>query len=162
MMPPWPRSVIAPRAAWVSRSTAVTSTSSMRLLGVDGVVEEPVLEAEAGVVDQQLDRPVAVGHPALDRASWPRSARSAGSTSTSTPYAARSSVGDGLQPLLVAGDEHQVVAAGGELAGELVADPGGGAGDEGGAGRGRDSRHAASKQVPARVRATRVRHDGSR
>ena len=47
MMPPLPRAAIAPRAAWVSRITAVTSTSSMRLLLLDGVVEEPLLQPEA-------------------------------------------------------------------------------------------------------------------
>ena len=41
-------------------------------------------------------------------------------------------LGELLEPGLVAGDEHEVVAAGGELAGEGGADAGGRAGDESG------------------------------
>jgi hypothetical protein len=40
--------------------------------------------------------------------------------------------GEGLQAVPTAGDEHQVGAAGGEPAGELGADPGARAGDQGG------------------------------
>ena len=58
-----------------------------------------------------------------------RSVRSAGSTSTSTAYVVRRSAATALEAGRVAGDEHEVVAAGGELAGELEADAGGRAGD---------------------------------
>ena len=119
-----------PSAAWVSRSTAVTSTSSMPCSAVDVVVEEPVLESEAGVVDQHVDRPLAVGEPVLDPGQLGRVAE-VGGQHLHLDAVRRSQLGGDLaQPRLVPGDEHQVVAPGGELDRELVADAGGGSGDE--------------------------------
>ena len=74
--------------------------------------------AEAGVVDQQVDRAVGVGEPvghALHGGA--RSDRSAARISAATSYVARELVGDVLQPGPVARDEHEVVPALGELRG---------------------------------------------
>ncbi len=68
---------------------------------------------------------------------WSGSARSAPSTSVAIPYVARSSWAGLLQSLGVAGDQDKVLAARGQLAGELGAEPGARAGHECG-------RHAAS------------------
>ena len=56
--------------------------------------------------------------------------------------------GDVLQPGLVAGDEHQVVAPVGELVGEGAADAGGRAGDEGGLGHGASQTGACAISAP--------------
>ena len=121
------------------------------------------MQPEAGVVDQQVHRSLGVGEAGLDEGQLVcgRPGR-AGSTSTSTPYVDRSSLGDLLQPRAVAGDEHQVVALGGQLLGELVADAGGGAGDQRGRPRSRIgvSDMWPANQVSAANRASRVRHDG--
>ena len=111
MTPPLPRSTIGPSAAWLSRSTAVHQHVEHRLLGVDVVVEEPLLEAEAGVVDQQVDRAGGVGEPRLDRrrAARGRSGRRP-APRPATPYVARSSAATSSSRVAVAGDEHQVVA----------------------------------------------------
>jgi len=44
-------------------------------------------------------------------------------------------LGEGVQALLAAGDQDEVDAAGGELAGELLADAAAGSGDQGGRAR---------------------------
>jgi hypothetical protein len=99
------------------------------LLILHGVVEERSLEAEAGVVDEQVDavgdagldlrqlgahREVRCKHLDLHAVLLPQPRRQLG------------------QPPLVAGDQHQLVAALGEPAGERMTDPGGRAGDQGG------------------------------
>ena len=63
-------------------------------------------------------------------ASCSRSVRSATSTSTSTWWARAQLLGHLLEAGGVAGDQDEVVAAGGELDGVLVADAGRRAGDE--------------------------------
>ena len=133
MMPPWPRSAIAPRAAWVSRITAMTRTSSMACSCSTSLSRNRRFRPKPALLTSELDRPVASATASSTAISWSRSVRSATSTSTSTAYVVRSSLGDRLQPLRVARHEHQVVAALGELSGELVADPSGGTGDQCGA-----------------------------
>ena len=86
-----------------------------RLLLLDGVVEEAALEPESGVVDQQVDRPGLVGEPLLDQrhAGAGRTGRRR-STSLAAPWSRTSSSASVLQPLLVAGHQHEVVATLGE------------------------------------------------
>ena len=102
------------------------------LLGLDVVVEEPLLEPEPGVVDEQVHRTRAVGESLLDRGEL-RRVGEVGGQHLDLDAVRRPQVGRYLlQPGGVPGDENQVVATGRELAGELMADPGGRAGDEGG------------------------------
>jgi hypothetical protein len=84
---------------------------------------EGALGAQARVVDQQVD---ALAAPPLD----PRAAVVAGEVGREHLDVDRQGVGQGAQAGLVAGDEDQVGAAGGELAGEGGADAGRRAGDE--------------------------------
>ncbi len=103
-----------------------------RLLGLDLVDQEPLLEPEARVVDQQVDRPVRVGESRLDRPELLAVAE-VGRQHLDLDVVRRAELGrDLLQPLDVAGHQHQVVAACGELGGEAVTDAGGGSGDHGG------------------------------
>ena len=172
MMPPWPRSVIAPSAAWERRSTAVTSTCSIATSSSTGLSRKRFLRPKPALLTSRstgrsrsatrcLDPGQVVGvdqvgpqHLDLDAVGGPELG------------------GHGLQPGLVAGHQHQVVALAGELAGELQPDPGGGAGDErrrtGGRGRaGRGAVGAVAEIMrPAfrcrRDRGNRVGHDGQR
>ena len=124
-----------------------------RLLGVDVVDQEPALEAEAGVVDQQVDRPGGVGQPGLDGGQLVAVDQVGGQHLDVHAVLAAELLGDGLETGGVAGDQHEVVAAGGELLGEDVADAGGGAGDQCGAGPLGERWEATcvtAKQVPAR------------
>ncbi len=105
-----------------------------RLLGLDRVVQEPSLEPEPGVVDQQVDRAPAIGDPGLHRGQLLAVGEVGGQHldghAVPVPQLARLV----LQPVTVAGDQDEVVAGGGELVGEGAADAGGGAGDQRGRG----------------------------
>ena len=133
------------------------------LLLLDGVVQERVLEPEAGVVDQQADRPGGVGHPGLDRRELLAVAE-VGHDHLDRDAVLRGQVGgQPLQPLAGAGHDDQVVALGGEPVGEGPADARGGAGDEDGRavlGRGGGLRHAAQHSWTDVETATTLRHDG--
>jgi chromosome partitioning protein len=104
-----------------------------RGLVVGGVVEEAVLEAEAGVVDQQVDRPVAVGEPGLDRRELGAVGEVGDQHLDLHLVGAAQLLGHLLEAGGVTRHEDEVVAAGGELDGVLVADAGGRAGDQGSA-----------------------------
>ena len=111
-----------------------------RLLLLDGVLEEAVLEAEAGVVDQELDGPLAVGEPRLDGGAL-GPVDEIGHQDLHLDVVRRPQLlGHGGEAGLVAGHQHEAVATGGELAGEFEADAGGRAGHE-------CRSHAPSKQV---------------
>lgn len=106
-----------------------------RDLVLDRVVEEALLEAEAGVVDQQVDGALPVRHPLLD----PGQVIGVDEVGPEhlDPHAGRGAeVGrDRLQPRLVAGHEDEVMALLRQLPGELQPDAGGGPGHQrGGAG----------------------------
>ena len=71
------------------------------LLLLDGVVEERLLQPEAGVVDQQVDRARRVGQPGLDRGQLgPVRRGRRRSPRPSTPYARAQLGGELLEPLL--------------------------------------------------------------
>ena len=131
------------------------------LLLVDGVVEEPALEPEAGVVDQQVDRPGLVGETLLDQG-HPGALGEVGDQHLALRgIGLRELVGQRLQPLAVARDQHEVVAALGETEREDAPDPGGGAGDEGDGAGGRPMTcGTANPRLPTRGKS--VRHDGAR
>ena len=121
-----------------------------RGLVVRGVVEEPLLEPEAGVVDEQVDRAVAVGEPRLDAGQVVAVDEVGDQDLDLDLVGAAQLVGHLLEAGGVAGDEDQVVAARGQLDGVLVADAGRGAGDKG-------SAHAPSVSGrPGRPRAGRA------
>ncbi len=88
--------------------------------------------AEAGVVDQQGDRPGPVGQPSLHPAQRLPVGEVRGEHLDLDAVLRPELLGELAQPLLVAGHEDEVVAARGELVGERAADPGSGTGDEGG------------------------------
>ena len=100
------------------------------LLVLDVAGDEAAVDREAGVVDEQVDRPVAVGQPGLDGAA----ARVVGEVRRQRldlHAVRRAQLGcQLLQALRVARDEDEVVAVGGEPADEGVADAGGRPGDE--------------------------------
>ena len=109
------------------------------LLLVDGVVEEAALEPEAGVVDQQVDRPRLRRRAGPRPSAIPRAVGQVGDQhlARDAVRSRDSSSASASQPVLVAGDQDEVVAALGETLGEDAPDAGGGAGDEGdGAGGG--------------------------
>ena len=90
--------------------------------------EEAGAHGEAGVVDE-FDRPRLVLEPLGHPLTSSRSPRSAANCSTRGPSGMEPGR-LGLQPRGVAGDEHEVQAAGRERPGERGADAGGGARDE--------------------------------
>ena len=115
------------------------------LLDLDVVVEEPVLEAEPRVVDQQVDGAVGIGDARLDGGEL-LAVGEVGHHHLDVHAVLASELGSHLlQAIAVAGDQDEVVATGGELLGEGQADARGGAGDQG-----RSSRHAPS--IPRTVR----------
>jgi hypothetical protein len=59
MTPPWPRSDIAAERGVGEPQHRAHEHVLLGLLERDRVVEEPLLQPEAGVVDQQVDRVVA-------------------------------------------------------------------------------------------------------
>ena len=86
---------------------------------------------KAGVVDEDLDieperRRCGPGAAARE-AALPRSQPI---VSARMPWLGGELCGELVEPVLAPGDEHEVVAAAGELAGDLGADPGRGAGDQ--------------------------------
>ena len=102
------------------------------LLLLDVVVAEPLLQPEARVVDQQVDGPVERRHPLLDDRQL-LAVDEVGRQHLGAHAVRRLEIsGDRLEPGGVAGHQDEVVAPGRELAGELQADAGRGAGHEGG------------------------------
>ena len=101
------------------------------LLGVDVVGEEGFLEAEPGVVDQQVDRAFGVGQPGLDAFHVLAHAEIGGQHLHGHRVRRAQVVGGGLEALLIAGDENEVVTAVGESLGEGQTDSGGATGDQG-------------------------------
>jgi hypothetical protein len=127
-----------------------------RGLGVHGVVQEPPLEAEARVVDQEIHRAGGLGEPRLD-AGQVGAVGQVGGQHLDLDAMGGTQLGGGLlQPFGVARDQHQVVAAGRELLGEGVTDACRGAGHESGLRHGAKSRRWVLRQDRA------VRHDGHR
>ena len=101
-----------------------------RDLVLDGVVEEAALQAEAGVVDQQVHREAPVRQACLDPGELLGVGEVGGEDLDVDPVLRADVGGHLLQAGGVTRDEHEVVAAGGELAGEFEADAGCGAGHE--------------------------------
>ena len=116
------------------------------LLDLDVVVEEAVLEPEAGVVDQQVDRTRRVGDAGLDGGELVAVGEVGDHHLDVHAVLAAQLGGDLLEAVAVARHQDEVVAAGGELLGEGQPDARGGAGDQGGA-----SRHAPSIPWTLRV-----------
>ena len=88
--------------------------------------------AKPGVVDEDLDvepERLDLGRQLLARG---RLTEVAGDGLGADPVVGFELLGELVEPVLAPRDEHETVAAGGELAGDLGADSGGGAGDEGG------------------------------
>ncbi len=102
-----------------------------RDLVLDRVVEEPLFQAEPGVVDQQVDRPVGVAQPLLDQGDLVLLDEVGHQGLDLDPVVGAQGGGDLLEAGAVARDQHQVVAAAGQVDGEGVTDAGGGAGDQG-------------------------------
>src|SRR4051812_6136899 len=125
------------------------------LLLLEGVVEEPPLQAEARVVHQQVHRPRPVTEPRLHG----RQLRTVPQVRDDHLHLGAVPLpqlrGDLLQPFPVARDEDEVVAGGGELGGERAADAGGRTGHH----RGR-SGHGPQHSWAVRRAATRLGHDG--
>ena len=67
MMPPLPRAVIARRAAWDSRITATTSTSSIACSWSTSLSRKRFLSPKPALLTSELDRPVGGGHALLDQ-----------------------------------------------------------------------------------------------
>ena len=113
----------------------IASQLTPDLLGVARrvVVEERARGAEAGVVDQQVDLDSELRDLVAQRGGLGREV-----AGDQRGPSVGSSAGELLQPVGAAGDQDQVVAAGGELAGELFADSRGSAGDQCGFGHRRD------------------------
>ena len=115
-------------AACVSRTSATTLSWISRDLGVDVERVEVAERAEARVVHEHVDG-------RATRASTGASCVGVGEVGrraprTCAPCVVVELLGERLEPARVARDEHEVVAAFGELAGELLADPDRRAGDE--------------------------------
>ena len=142
-----------------------------RLLFLDVVGQEGPLETEPGIVDEQVDRPVGVGQPALDLGQLGAVGEVGHERLHRDAVRRRQLLCHVVETGGVAGHQHQVVAAVGQLSCELVPDAGGAAGDQ------RDSparpddeagEEAAASDMPtskagrSRTCAGRVRHDGLR
>ena len=129
---PRPRSIMPGSTARVRCSTAVTLTSSWRCSSsAPAVSSEPAAARPALLTSRSTG---ATSGSASRAATWSRpaaSARSAGSTSTTTSGLPRVR-GRGVEPPPVAGDEHEVVAVAGEPGDERGADAGRRPGDHGG------------------------------
>ena len=124
MTPPVPRATMPGSAACAEAHDRDDEHVDHLLLGVDVAVDEELVDAEARVVDQHVDRARAVAQPGLDR----RELGAIGEVGDAAPRTARddarsSSAANAVEALLVACDEDEVVAAGRELARELRADP---------------------------------------
>ena len=118
-----------------------------------------MLEPEAGVVHEQVDRPRAVGEPGLDGCQLFADSEVRNQHLHLDAVLLPQLRGELLEPLAGAGHEDQVVAGLGQLPGEGAADPGGGAGDQGGAAAGCE-RHDAQHSRTGRGRQRDLRHDG--
>jgi hypothetical protein len=92
---------------------------------------EPRRQGGAGVVDQQVDRSGRVGEGVHGGAEPVVGGEVGGDDVDLDAVLLAQAGGHGFEPLGVARDEHQVVAATSQLAGEGVADAGGGPRDQG-------------------------------
>ena len=133
MMPPWPRSAIARSAAWLSRSTAVTSTSSISVSSSAVLSRKRFFSPNPALLTSRSTGRSWSARRGLDMPEAARSVEVGDEHLDLDLVGAAQLLGHLLEALGVAGDEDEVVAAGGELDGVLVADAGGRAGDQGGA-----------------------------
>ena len=117
MMPPLPRSAIGAERGVAEPQDGGHQHLEHRGLLLDGVVEEALLEAEAGVVDEEVDRSLAVGQARLDQGQLVAVDEVGDEHLDRDAVGGAQLGGDGLEALGVAGDEDEVVAAGGELDG---------------------------------------------
>ncbi len=101
-------------------------------LVVDVVVEDPSAEREPGVVDEQADGPIGVGHPLRHRLDLGRVGQVRHEHLGLHPVTAPQLVGEALQPGAVASDQHQVVSSTRQLAGEGETNPRRRTGDQSG------------------------------
>ena len=107
-----------------------------------------MLQPEAGVVDQEVDRPGLVEEPVLDQGHSRPLAEVGDQHLALGAVTPLQLLGQALQPLAVAGHEHEVMSALGQPECQDATDPGGRAGDEGnGSSRGR--RHVVSQPAIA-------------
>ena len=119
MTPPCPRSTIAPAAAWLSRITAVTSTSSIACSCSTSLSRNGFFSPKPALLTSR-----STGRSrSATRASTVRELRRGRrgrrrSTSTATPCSVRSSAATSSSRCGVPGHEHEVVPAAGELVGE--------------------------------------------
>jgi hypothetical protein len=114
-------------------------------LAVSVELHEASVGTEPGVVDEQADAEPEVGDRAGKRASL------GGEVAGNDMGGAVKALGEGLEPIAATGDDDEVVPAGGELAGELLADTGGGPCDQRGVGTSccsRSARHQNSPPAP--------------
>ena len=101
-------------------------------LALEAAGGERAVGAEAGVVHQQVHFEAAFRDPRRKRADRVRRLKVC-HLHLGTHGKRAKLCGECVQALATAGDQHEVVAAGGELAGELLPDPRRGARDQGGA-----------------------------
>ena len=123
MIPPRPRSTMR-RQEGVGEGDDRLAVDP-HLLGIAAgiVVQERARGAEARVVDQQVDLDSELRDPVAQRGGI------GGEVAGDGVGFGRELGGEPLQPVGATGDQHQVVAAGGELARELFANSRGSAGD---------------------------------
>ena len=117
----------------MQRSTTATTSTSTICISVVGVgLGDPAQRGEPGVVDQDVDGDAELDHPGRQDGAC-RPVGEVGGQHVGLPAARSDLVGERAQLVLAAGDEHDPVAAAGQLAGDLGADALRGAGDERGA-----------------------------
>ena len=106
-------------------TTASQLTRTISASRPSGISGKRAVGAEAGVVDQQLDLDTELGDPGGQRGGV--------GAEVAAEHAGLGGQlgGERLEAVGAAGDEDEVVAARGELAGELLADSRGGSGDQG-------------------------------
>ena len=110
----------------------MTSTSSIAVSASTALSRNRPLSPKPALLTSRSTGRVRVGEPRLDPGQVGAVGQVGGQHLDLDAVGGAQLGGGLLQPVLVAGDQDQVVAAGRELAGEAVADAGGGAGDEGG------------------------------
>ena len=155
MMPPLPRADIAPRAACERRITATTSTSSMACSCSTSLSPNRFFSPKPALLTSRSTGRSSDGDPLLDDGQL-LAVDEVGRQHLGAHAVRRLEIpGDRLEAGGVAGHQDEVVAPGRELAGELQADAGRGAGHEGG-------RHASIEPGACGNSHARVRHDGRR
>ena len=121
------------------------------------------VRGEARVVDEDLDlepERLDLGRQLLARG---RLTEVAGDGLGANPVVGFEILGELVEPVLAPRDEHEIVAARGQFTGELGADPGGGAGDEGsGAGAWLRQAHGAIRERTCRRSAGVVPPNGGK